>query len=695
MSGDASSQLTAAFAVAARRFGIAVDSMERDDLLDVVSGPLEDFVTHPNWPTGVVNFSSPLQVSLESSSDSDVRLRILLDVTDHRMGFVSNWATYLATAQRLGRLSDSGYLRLWQRLSESLDGIAPLYRSRVLFGVSFAPGESSSLLMFISTRWMSYDRVRQSFFGLLDSAQQDALDGLREDVQSVNYVSFEFSRNEVSPPTLNLALVPMTRTRLGCLLHTVPGLLAADAVVDVLWRDNWDESREFSTIVQLEPGSDGVALSSCALQLDCQLWGLNSVSRLASVLALIGSQATHAPDRLYTLLQTFAEFEYPLTPSVLAIKGSTLADACVRFDLYPAKLSEVSGTPVRTGADEVDWKFSLDPVIKRATDFLQGSCSDGGYWQDFNVGGVQYSDLEAFHQGRSDEFVTSCVLSVLVKVVEHADLRMPTQWLAERRREGLGWGWNAKSGATCEATCAALLALSAMGEALPPDLEDMLGRYRMESGGYALTPSLDVDRDGGLGASCVSGLALSVLASVRPAPADMIVETIRVLLSQRRGDRGWNSFWWQDDLVATYRVLLGMKSALPALAGDLTVRRDVEWTLANSWPTIQARAVGNNPYGLGLWLSCWDLGGGSWRHSSVRRIVTYLRNSQLEDGRWLSSPTRRLSAAVHLRPWARPDSGQMYIDQNCILTTATVLQGLLHARDGMRLRLRSEGPDVT
>jgi hypothetical protein len=65
--------------------------------------------------------------------------------------------------------------------------------------------------------------------------------------------------------------------------------------------------------------------------------------------------------------------------------------------------------------------------------------------------------------------------------------------------------------------------------------------------------------------------------------------------------------------------------------------------------------------------------------------VEALSAQQRESGSWPSVPSRRIARTKLRRPWARSDSGKLFVDGACVFTTATVVSGLLdlrHAMDG-------------
>jgi hypothetical protein len=687
LSREIPTRLADAFDAAASRIGVCFGADDRSALHDALVDPVGNFISHPNWPTGVAGFRSPFAVSAEAAPDGERTLRFVLDATDHRVGLGANWPIYMEIAHQFGHLTPDGEYRVWQALASAVDAMTPLFRSRVLMGASYCATGPATATAHISTSWMSVPRLMRTFTGQLGEGQRAAIAGVLAGVRSANRVSYEFRDGHVSPPAFTVALEPVTKTTLLQMVGATADLHAAAPLVERFWPADWQRTPEHAVVVHVTPDATDPAVVHHQLQLNCQFWALSSVRSFAEVLGLLESQAPHAVAPLGDLLSAFAELRQPLSPLLLGVSGAELSSALVRFDLYPGLLAVRTVPPWRSPRPEASGDGHrgqhIDQAIDQATGFLMKERNSAAHWTDFDVRDVQLTEAERLHLGASDEFVTGYVLSVLATLTDVQSLGGSAQWLEARVRD-TGWGWSAQTPANCEATCLALLALSAAGCSLPIAHPAMLERYRLPSGGYTLAPEQDLDSDAGRGASCLSGLAMSAMAETHQAcDIDAVRQTIQVLLAQKRGDRGWNSFWWREDLVATHRVLAGLEAVLPLFADDGPTRREVEWTLANTWPSVQARPLGNDPFSLGVWLACWGRSGGSWHHPSVGRIVTFLERTQQPDGRWLASPSRRLSSAPQLRPWARPDSGQMFIDQRCVVTTATVLRGLACAREGL------------
>ena len=116
----------------------------------------------------------------------------------------------------------------------------------------------------------------------------------------------------------------------------------------------------------------------------------------------------------------------------------------------------------------------------------------------------------------------------------------------------------------------------------------------------------------------------------------------------------------------------------------ITVVQSAVQSVKNARPSISAQVAPDEPFVLGLWLSSWFAAQGNVYYPSVDRILCHLRSHQQEDGRWLSVPIKRIARTKPLCPWAHLDTGRLYLDSKCLITTATVIEGLRALRQALR-----------
>ena len=68
----------------------------------------------------------------------------------------------------------------------------------------------------------------------------------------------------------------------------------------------------------------------------------------------------------------------------------------------------------------------------------------------------------------------------------------------------------------------------------------------------------------------------------------------------------------------------------------------------------------------------------------TQRGFAWLLSMQQDDGGWLSVPIRRVARTKLLRQWARSDSGSLYLDSQCLVTTSTVIEGVRAVRQALK-----------
>jgi hypothetical protein len=219
-----------------------------------------------------------------------------------------------------------------------------------------------------------------------------------------------------------------------------------------------------------------------------------------------------------------------------------------------------------------------------------------------------------------------------------------------------------------------------MNVGLPANTGAVLRRYRLPSGGFKAYVDYDSDEEHGAGASEITASVLLAQTEAGLLECGDAGEAVANLVSNQRQEGGWNAFWWKDDLFCTHRVV----KALSAISRDdrLTTHgtgataRIAADAVRGAGPSISAGTIDSTPFLLGLWLSSWVSVSGNVNYLSIKRMLHQLQLQQCRDGRWLSVPIKRIGTTKLRRPWGRNDSGKLYADGHCLVTTATVLGGL-------------------
>src|SRR5947209_19791386 len=85
---------------------LAVDLGVRDRPAEVerevhalIEEPVALYESHPNWPSSMAAVGPPVELSLRLDWMRPVALRLVVEVTDHRVDFAGNWRRYITYAQ--------------------------------------------------------------------------------------------------------------------------------------------------------------------------------------------------------------------------------------------------------------------------------------------------------------------------------------------------------------------------------------------------------------------------------------------------------------------------------------------------------------------------------------------------------------------------------------------------------------------
>ena len=125
----------------------SADGVETE-IYGLIENPVSLFWSHPNWPSAMSAVGPPVEVSLRLDWGRSAALRLVVDVTDHRVGLAGNWYRYLNYARAfVGASVDEARVR--ELCQSHLNGVSPESRSRMLHGVGYgAAGSRRSTLYF-------------------------------------------------------------------------------------------------------------------------------------------------------------------------------------------------------------------------------------------------------------------------------------------------------------------------------------------------------------------------------------------------------------------------------------------------------------------------------------------------------------------------------------------------------------------
>ncbi|MFQ6125674.1 MAG: prenyltransferase/squalene oxidase repeat-containing protein [Candidatus Heimdallarchaeota archaeon] len=662
-----------------------------NEIESVVTDPLNLFFKHSHWPSTLTLHGVPVELSIGIKSDKNHSFRYIVDIADYSQGMVSNWTHSLKFAKIITGINTDQYPQLWRLCTRHLNGIPDLTGSPMYGGIGYGRfGLKISELYFFKS-WLSDAEFKDRF-----PSYASAVDRLlnQDDGPSsfqLEALEYEFTATGEMTRTKLLGWLDYknSKSQFSEVAGNHPNLAPARKVFEHFQRDCDAYQFPYSIAMQLSLDQH-TEPQPMKIFFPCYAWDwIHPKGFLDLVLYLLKTFSLNLW-QLYTILNIFSEYKIPLFPTWMAIglgepHPSISFYFCPIFEgviTNPAEQMEYlpRTTPKKIKARNTiitrnqvpNHLICIEEMISRAIDYILATKETDGYWIDFSL-----------QQGMSDEWVTAFVTAMLSKEPSlHPLLTSSIEWLQKRFRPGKGWGYNRKFPTDAETTALALLALHRLNTSLPEDACETLLRYRLPNGGYGAYSDGDLDHKHGIGpVEITSGVLLTQLEAGL-IKTNIICDTVDHLLSQQRGKGGWNSFWWKDDLFATCRALHSLNAFIRFATMDNRATRLPNTIVQSAINVVKdtnhylyTQAVPNEPFALGLWLSCWFATQGHVHYSRIDRILNYLRSQQQKDGQWLSVPIKRIEKTIVLQSGARSEFG-FYLDSKCLITTTMVIEGL-------------------
>lgn len=667
-----------------------------DEVEYLLSEPLDLFLNHPNWPSGLTSDGVPFEFSIAISGDDSLSIRYAVDTTDHRQGIGGNWSRYLEYAKGITRIASDQYPRLWKLLTKHLDGTPPLFRSRMVHGVGYGSFGSRRSTLYFTTRWLSNEELEKRFPSLTSAIESILNQYSGHHLSNIDIISYDFiDTGEVASTKFYRWL---DYNNLKQLFSEASGhhsdLVPASKVFKYFLASS--NVPQIERLFPLQFSFDQhMELFRQKIHFLCSIGGWNRPKGLLDLVAYLSNTFSINMWPLYAVLGVFSEYKIPLKPTFVAIGPGELHPS-VSFYFCPVLkeapcATQIEGTTSShrivhgkinaRATTSARSRFDLiDKMLKRAIDYILKKRDKDGHWVDF-----------ALPQGMSDEWVTAYIVAALSNDSSCYKYLAPSvEWLQKRFRPDEGWGYNRTTPADADSTALGLLALHRNRATLPESANYTLLRYRLPSGGYCAYTDQDLDHEHGTGPADITSAVLLTQIETGLFETNIICDALINLISQQREEGGWNSFWWKDDLFAACRTL----NALNAFIQFATLRKATQLpenviqsaisAVKYARPSISAQAIPDEPFILGLWLSAWFASQGVVYYPSVDRILRHLCSLQQDDGRWLSVPIKRVARTKLLRPWARSDSGKLYLDPQCLITTITVIEGIKALRQALK-----------
>ena len=297
--------------------------------------------------------------------------------------------------------------------------------------------------------------------------------------------------------------------------------------------------------------------------------------------------------------------------------------------------------------------MSFGNAVEKAVDFIVAA-QQQGQWKDY--------DLPV---GVSTEWVTGFIGWTLADVGIHWQqnkaenaAHLAAQWLNEHRSYPIGWGYNAHTGPDSDSTACVIALMDALDYPVHHDDRQFLRDAWRETAGFTTY----VEGDGAWSESHLDILWPALKSAQLDAPEKRWQSLHDRLHANFNSCTGWEGYWWSGPWYCTYHLLMashwhGEKNRFIVTPepGPLPVH---SYSSAG-WVAGSLMLSGHSSAGIELF----------------QQIIT----KQRADGSWDSSPDLRVTNPAISIPDDSPQSGQLYADENRLMTTASILQALCSA----------------
>lgn len=686
--------LTESFGDSILALGITdqIETIE-DEIKNLIHEPINWYITHPNWPSATTKNGFPLELSLSISQNNTPNLRFLIDVTDHRNGLGNNWNRYLESSKCILNHS-ANKLDIWNLFVKHLDGVPPTWRTRVGVGSSYGVmGQRRSCLYFYARGFTNSELIKRfpEHIALINELNKKFVGLLPS---NVDFISYDFNKGKIDKTKIYWRLNHNELVKkLFESENKLTDLISANKVFNKYFDNKKEKSLLPSAMLQMNIENE-LNITHYKFQFNCQVWGWVDTKSFCDFLVFINNTFNIDLSSLYLILGVYAEHKVQLIPSWFSIGPGDTPSVCFYFrplidkisDSFYIPNSHSKGSEIRKYANYYNYKGNIfekhveliDEMYKRAIDYIFKSRNKDGSWSDFPI----LSET-------MDEWVTAYIsTSLSTDTLLQNELNSTAIWLQELINCKLMPNYTSNVKSDADTISMSLLALHRANNYLPIESLKLLEKYRLKSGGYKAYYDLDWDIENGNGAVEITASVLFTLIESGLFETESLCNTVNNILMQQRDEGGWNAFWWKDDIFATNRVVRSLNSFIN-LASSIEDKISpnlvslVKQGINSARPSISAWALPDEAFAIGLWLDSWIFSNGSVGYPSIERIIYHLSLSQQDDGCWLSVPIRRIARTKLLRHWARADSGRIFTDTQCLVTTATVVKGLYSLRKSL------------
>ena len=283
--------------------------------------------------------------------------------------------------------------------------------------------------------------------------------------------------------------------------------------------------------------------------------------------------------------------------------------------------------------------MTIYAATSRGVNALVERQGQDGFWRDFNL-----------PVGTSDEWVTAYVALALAEWAEgRSAAERALRGLILGRTRSAGFGFNSTVDADTDSTACVVLLSAALEQRPDPADITFLQDHARPDGGYA---TFHGPLGWGNSHACVTPVVALALLNVS---VDLPSALVEYATGKRASDGTWNSYWWSGPFYATAAWLRLLEAAPwlccagPVQNTDLPIRSAMDLAFAVE---IAAR----------------------WKLDARDELCQALLEHQEKSGLW--APSRCLRVTDESCLSEHGGWGEVFVDQDGLMTTATALRAL-------------------